>query len=203
MFSMSSPSFTAAAQSAWPYPQSPSSLRYPFGSHSSTPTTSSSSTTPTSSSAAKTNSYGTSAASTASEQSSRAFPRVAEVRLYASQESQSSRSISFFLNYFITLRARKICDTRNFEICHFFWCNMFWYTFRVLWSWHTFRLLDNLRQAVQHTLFLDGCGEYCISLHGSWGQFNKLNLSLRRPIGNITTNGKLSNSWSDQLSRTI
>ena len=88
MFSMSSPSFTAAAQSAWPYPQSPSSLRYPFGSHSSTPTTSSASTTPTSSSAAKTNSYGTSAASTASEQSSRAFPRVAEVRLYASQESQ-------------------------------------------------------------------------------------------------------------------
>jgi len=79
MFSMSSPSFTAAAQSAWPYPQSPSSLRYPFGSHSSTPTTSSASTTPTSSSAAKTNAYGTSAASAASEQSSRAFPRVAEM----------------------------------------------------------------------------------------------------------------------------
>lgn len=84
MFNMSSPSFTQAAASAWPYPQSPSSLRYPFGSHSTTPSTSSSSTTPTSSSSATkaAATYGAAAAAAGSSEqtSSRAFPRVAEVR---------------------------------------------------------------------------------------------------------------------------
>lgn len=83
MFNMSSPSFTQAAASAWPYPQSPSSLRYPFGSHSTTPSTSSSSTTPTSSSSATkaAATYGAAAAAAGSSEqtSSRAFPRVAEM----------------------------------------------------------------------------------------------------------------------------
>merc|ERR1712176_1218991 len=72
---MFSPSFTQAATSAWPYPQSPSSaLRYPFGS-STTPSTSSSTSTPTTT---KANTYGTTTNTT--EQSSRAsFPRVAEM----------------------------------------------------------------------------------------------------------------------------